>query len=97
MILNSRELIWIYYLMMPPCYPLPEKCKTCRHYATAIKVGDDDYVEGDFCCHFDNEVYWDSQKVEWLKGKKCRDYEMREKGVTYIREVKPFVLMAYWV
>jgi hypothetical protein len=96
MILSSDELAWIYFLMMPPLFPCPDRCKTCRHYATAIKVGKEDYVEGDFCRHFDSERAWDREKVSWLE-KECEDYGLREKGVAYLGEVKPFVMEAYWV
>jgi len=99
MILSHDELVWVCNFMFPPFYHSPDRCKKCRHYRTAIKVGDEDFIEGEFCTHFDNEVFWDEQKVKILKdnAKNCKDYGIREKGLIYIGEVRAFVQEAHWV
>jgi hypothetical protein len=96
--LSKHETRWIQSISMPILIPTPERCKTCRHYAHSVKASDDLFIDGEYCVHFDNECYWDSQKEARLSDvETCPSYQKREEGVTYLREDSPMVVKGYWL
>jgi hypothetical protein len=86
---------WIKRLRFPGERSIKPRCRNCIHFETSIYVGNDEFVDGFFCVHFEG-AYSRDQKLNRLRN--CENYEERKPYVEgYIREVSNFVLRAYWV